>query len=801
MRNPFLFRWRYALGVLVFVCALSLTLGVVYGQQFGKSNGLKVGLVKKGVRLRKNHGRLQAAIAATKKHAKRMMKIRGVVATATGIAADGEPAVKIFTAHAGVTGIPDRLDGLRVKTYVSGRFYARRGVTCEASGDNVCQAWERWPPPVPIGVSTGHPSITAGTIGARVTDGASVFALSNNHVYANINNASIGDNVLQPGTFDEGVNPDDAIGTLFDFEPIRFCMVFFIWVICDQVNQIDAAIAATSTSQVGTATPSDGYGTPNPAIHAAYGDPTVIGDENVSSLLGEAVQKYGRTTQLTFGTVNAVNATVDVCYDQACSLVARFVDQVIITPGTFSAGGDSGSLIVTQNGNNPVGLLFAGSTTNTIANRIDLVLNNEKWNLAIDDDGGLTPLSDIATQAISVPSTPVVAESTTVVVTVRNVGNQPVGSFSVNLMDDTEQVLIGTKEDVTAGLGLSPGQSLDVSFPWIPVSSGPHVLRASHQLGDDNAGNDEASTTVTVLAESLGGPGLRLWQGWVSTDAWTTVTLNQDYGNEMVVVCTPNYDKYDTGPAVVRVRNAADTSFEVGLARPWFGALPGDHWSAYVHCMVVRAGVYTEAEHGVKMEAVRLDNFASKDSRGSWSGEPQNYANSYTNPVVVGQVTSPETGTPPSNCPPANNYICDSDWSVFWNRGSSRSNPPVAGALYVGRHTGEDPNPRPAETLAYVVIEAGSGTMEGIGYAAGLGSDTVRGVDNAPPYSYTHGLTSASTAILSQAGMDGGDGGWAILYGSAPVTASRISIAIDEDWYWDSERRHTTEQVGYIVFE
>jgi len=53
-----------------------------------------------------------------------------------------------------------------------------------------------------------------------------------------------------------------------------------------------------------------------------------------------------------------------------------------------------------------------------------------------------------------------------------------------------------------------------------------------------------------VLAESLSGPVLRRWQGWISTDAWTTVTLDQDYGNDMVVVCTPNYDRSGTGPAM-----------------------------------------------------------------------------------------------------------------------------------------------------------------------------------------------------------------------------------------------------------
>ena len=40
-----------------------------------------------------------------------------------------------------------------------------------------------------------------------------------------------------------------------------------------------------------------------------------------------------------------------------------------------------------------------------------------------------------------------------------------------------------------------------------------------------------------------------------------------------------------------------------------------------------------------------------------------------------------------------------------------------------------------------------------------------------------------------------------ILYGASPVSASTLSLAYDEDQAKDSERRHTTEQVAYIVFE
>ena len=60
--------------------------------------------------------------------------------------------------------------------------------------------------------------------------------------------------------------------------------------------------------------------------------------------------------------------------------------------------------------------------------------------------------------------------------------------------------------------------------------------------------------------------------------------------------------------------------------------------------------------------------------------------------------------------------------------------PPSPAALSVGRHTGEDPGPRAPETLAYIVMEARGGRIEGMAYEAGLSADVVRGVEDAPPY-------------------------------------------------------------------
>lgn len=327
---------------------------------------------------------IDRVMAIQDRHTPRLMAIPGVVGTATGLGPGGQPAVLVLTEKPGVVGIPGLLDGVPVAVRVTGEIRAlpkpeRPGKPEPDPPEPPIDPTARFPRPVPIGVSTGHPDITAGTIGCRVKDAnGNVYVLSNNHVYADENRAQKktedgypGDNVLQPGPYDEGVDPADAIGTLYDFEPIVFST--------SASNEIDAAIAAINPMDngdlcVGNTTPDNGYGTPKSQTAAPY--------------VGQSVTKYGRTTSLTKGVVNGINATVNVTYDQG---VARFTGQILISPlkrnQPFSAGGDSGSLIVAERGadeRKPVGLLFAGSRVTTVANPIDAVLN--RFGVTIDGE-------------------------------------------------------------------------------------------------------------------------------------------------------------------------------------------------------------------------------------------------------------------------------------------------------------------------------------------------------------------------------------------------------------------------------
>ena len=301
---------------------------------------------------------LAKAIAAQERHTDALLARAGVVGTGVGHGPDGKAAVFVLTEEAGVRGIPSRLDGVPVIPQATGKIVALGRPPCTGppserpdwcNGDDPVDPVDptsRFERPVPIGVSTGHPDITAGTIGARVTDGTNVYALSNNHVYADENLASIDDEVIQPGTYDGGSLPDDLVGTLADFVPIKFD---------GSNNVVDAAIALSSTDDLGNSTPRDGYGAPT--------------SMPVEEYVGLKVQKYGRTTGLTAGRVGLINVTVNVGYDTG---VARFVGQILVRGG-FSAPGDSGSLVVDKK-LNPVGLVFAGSDSATVINPIDEVL-------------------------------------------------------------------------------------------------------------------------------------------------------------------------------------------------------------------------------------------------------------------------------------------------------------------------------------------------------------------------------------------------------------------------------------------
>lgn len=300
---------------------------------------------------------LGQAIAAQEAHTDSLLGRPGVVGTAVGLDAHGAAVVKIYTESAHETGLPHSLDGVATDVEVTGKLIAQSALV---SNTGVSSGTER------LMSYRGQAYCTTGTLGAVVADpSGALYALSNAHVYAlqgskpvgAVATGSTGDRALVPGRADMSgcgtpTQIDAAvIGTLWSYKAIVMSRT--------ASNTVDAAIALLQAAPTGTAVPA-GCGSYVPAT------------TSVSAALSQPVKKCGRTTGLTTGSVSGINATVIISYDTG---QARFINQIVVSGNSFSQGGDSGSLIVTNDATaSPVALLFAGSTSTTIGNPINVAL-------------------------------------------------------------------------------------------------------------------------------------------------------------------------------------------------------------------------------------------------------------------------------------------------------------------------------------------------------------------------------------------------------------------------------------------
>ncbi|MFB3828877.1 MAG: hypothetical protein ACE15B_19075 [Bryobacteraceae bacterium] len=191
----------------------------------------------------------------------------------------------------------------------------------------------------------------SGTLGALVVAGGTPYILSNNHVLARSDQAAVGEDISQPGMIDSGCRPADLVAD-FSVAP-------------KLGSNVDAALALLRPGTMDATGFIEDIGVPAATVRLPA--------------IGLPVAKSGRTTGFTTGTISSINTSVRVTYQKGCGTGKKFTvsyrNQVVIGGSGFSAGGDSGSLIVTNDAaHQPVALLFAGSSTSTIGNPMDEVL-------------------------------------------------------------------------------------------------------------------------------------------------------------------------------------------------------------------------------------------------------------------------------------------------------------------------------------------------------------------------------------------------------------------------------------------
>ncbi|HEX2607729.1 MAG TPA: hypothetical protein VHK91_10135 [Flavisolibacter sp.] len=210
--------------------------------------------------------------------------------------------------------------------------------------------------PIQPGYSIGHFKITAGTLGAVVTDGTDFFILSNSHVLADSGKGKKGDAILYPGKFDGGLNPADRIGTLHDFLPFTKGGDF--------VNPADCALASIDAGKL--------------SILKAGIKGGDVPKGTLKPKRGMRIVKVGRTTGKTTGEIRDVNFRTTIDYGAGVGVIG-FTDQVLCT--RYTEGGDSGSLVIEKASGKAVGLHFAGSEEGSVFTPIETVLEALKVKL------------------------------------------------------------------------------------------------------------------------------------------------------------------------------------------------------------------------------------------------------------------------------------------------------------------------------------------------------------------------------------------------------------------------------------
>lgn len=198
-----------------------------------------------------------------------------------------------------------------------------------------------------------------GTFGALVRLGTSaqLYLISNNHVLAGCNHVPRNQPILSPSNNDSrpDIQAPREIGRHHQIRELRSGSPNFV-APCESDIAIARVIDANALSSW-QGDQADGYDTP-PAVRRPA--------------TGHRVKKFGRTTGLTFGRIEAHIASPMPVFYQAKHFkgVVWFKDVWTVVAdeaGAFALPGDSGSLVVTEDGAEAIGLVFAANNSGEYA--------------------------------------------------------------------------------------------------------------------------------------------------------------------------------------------------------------------------------------------------------------------------------------------------------------------------------------------------------------------------------------------------------------------------------------------------
>ena len=246
---------------------------------------------------------------------------------------------------------------------------------------------------------------------------------------------------------------------------------------------------------------------------------------------------------------------------------------------------------------------------------------------------------------------------------------------------------------------------------------------------------------------------------------WKTVTLNRIFDDPVVIAGAISYEGPD--PAVIRVRNVNRNSFEVRI-QEW-DYLNQNHTTERVGYIVIESGSY-ELPGGTRVEAGRFEATAVSSFASVQFEKPFG-----TTPVVLAATTSArETDAVAMRL--RNISTTKFDYRIQEQEVNSK------------QHISEE--------ASYIAWEPSAGTLDGFVFEIGRTSNSVTHKFQALSF-----YAPFSDPPIFVAGMQTTDGGDTAAVRWQNKQVGGIEVKVEEEQSKDTETNHTTEVIGYIVFE
>ncbi|MBF0196782.1 MAG: hypothetical protein HQL32_03695 [Planctomycetes bacterium] len=303
-------------------------------------------------------------------------------------------------------------------------------------------------------------------------------------------------------------------------------------------------------------------------------------------------------------------------------------------------------------------------------------------------------------------------------------------------------------------------------------------------INDDDYNQNKKSIFSNITIEDvLSQDELIIEQGVVNnvSNEWQIVNFEKT-NRDPIVVCTPIYNK-DNNPVVPSIRNVTSYSFELKMTP---GSFSDNVVPVSVSYMAVSEGVYSQASHGVKLQAHKVTLNSTELSKMKTLEE---YWQNYEKPVAFGQViTSNENSD---------------EFQSFVSSAESMNKPASGVAYYVGRTFGQSSSEnRVSQEVGCIVFESGVYRLPDSFLEVKVSQSKVRGLGSGHT-SMNIDMANLGGVVLSLAGLRG-EGGFPVL---APdqfdphfLDNGLLKLAIDEDTFVDEERYHTWQYLSLALF-